>query len=101
MNIEGKCIIFSSDKGYSTSISKKNQDGEYERMYLAVQLPKGDELENKTQIIILDGFLSFYKTKDGLPKPKIVIMKYKKQEEQDKEIENSDIFSVTPEDLPF
>ena len=101
MNIEGKCMIFSSEKGYSTSISKKNQNGDYERMYLAVQLPKGDTLENKTQIDILDGFLSFYTTKDGLPKPKLVIMKYKTKEEQDKEIANCDIFSVTPEDLPF
>lgn len=101
MNIEGKCMIFSSEKGYSTSISKKNQNGEYERMYLSVQLPKGDSLENKTQIDILEGFLSFYNTKDGLPKPKIVIMKYKTQNELKEQNQNADIYNITPEDLPF
>ena len=45
-------MIFKSEYGYSTAISNKNQDGEYENMYLSVQLPKGVELENKTMIEI-------------------------------------------------
>ena len=76
MNISGKTMIFKSEYGYSTAISKKNQDGEYTKIYVSVQLPKGVELENKTMIEITKGFLSFYNTKDGLPKIKIVVMEY-------------------------
>ncbi len=45
-------------------------------MFIAVNFKKGVEVENKTKINITDGFLSFYKTKDGLAKPKIVVMEY-------------------------
>ena len=81
MNIEGKTIIFKNEYGYTTSVSKKNQDGSYDKMYLSIQLPKGTEVENKTIIDIQEGFLSFYKDKNGIAKPKIVVMKYKLHEE--------------------
>lgn len=82
MNIIGKTIVFKNDYGYSTTISKKNQDGSYDKMYVSLHFPIGEELENKTMIEIIDGFLSFYKTKDGLTKPKIVVMKFTTDEEQ-------------------
>lgn len=92
MNILGKTMIFKSEYGYSTAISKKNQEGQYDKMYLSVQLPKGIELENKTMIEITKGFLSFYNTKDGLPKIKIVVMEFSKEE-------NEEI--LNPSELPF
>lgn len=107
MNITGKTIIFRSQYGYSTTISKKNQDGEYERMYVSVQLPKNIELENKTVIEITNGFLSFYNTKDGLPKIKIVVMEFTTDEEQKyiqeerQAIQNEEIYGVQGSDLPF
>ena len=107
MNISGKTMIFKSEYGYSTTISKKNQDGEYEKMYLSVQLPKGVELENKTMIEITKGFLSFYNTKEGLPKIKIVVMEYKiDEEEQYKQeerqaIQDEEIYGISQDDLPF
>lgn len=74
MNIAGKTRIFKNDRGYySIGISNKKQDGTYENMYIATQLPKGTELENKTDIEITKGFLSFYKNQNGLAIPKIVI----------------------------
>lgn len=76
MNVIGKTMLFKNEYGYSTSISHKNQDGEYERMYVAVQLPKGTELENKTEIDITKGFLSTYKSKEE-QRLKIVVMEYK------------------------
>ncbi len=76
MKITGETMIFKNDKGYSTSISSKKEDGSYENMFIAVNFKKGVEVENKTKINITDGFLSFYKTKDGLAKPKIVVMEY-------------------------
>lgn len=76
MNITGRTMIFKSEYGYSTAISNKNQEGNYDKMYLQVQLPKGIELENKTMIEIQKGFITFYKTKEGLPKIKLVIIDF-------------------------
>jgi hypothetical protein len=107
MNITGKTMIFKSQYGYSTTISKKNQDGEYERMYVSVQLPKNIELENKTVIEITNGFLSFYNTKDGLPKIKIIIREFTTDEEQKyiqeerKAIQNEEIYGIQDSNLPF
>lgn len=107
MNITGKTMIFKSQYGYSTTISKKNQDGEYERMYVSVQLPKNIELENKTVIEITNGFLSFYNSKDGLPKIKIVVREFTTDEEQKymqeerEAIQNEEIYGVQNSDLPF
>lgn len=77
---------------YSTSISSKNIDGTYDKMYIAVQFPKGTTIENKTDITIIESFMSFYKNKDGLAKPKIVVMKFE-QESKDEFVSN--------EQLPF
>ena len=93
MNITGKTLIFKNDYGYTTTISKKNQNGEYERMYISVQLPKGIELENKTMIDINKGFLSFYKNKQGLSQIKLVVMEY----QTENEIQDNDYIN----DLPF
>jgi len=76
MEVAGRTMIFKNDKGYSTTISNKKQDGSYDKMYIAVQLPKGVELENKTKIEITKGFLSFYQNKDGLAKIKVVVQEY-------------------------
>lgn len=82
--------------GYSTAISKKNQDGSYNKMYLSVQLPKGIELENKTNIEITKGFLSFYPAKDGSQKLKLVIMDFDAEQKV-----NIDELDITKSDLPF
>lgn len=105
MKITGETTIFKNDNGsYSTSISNKTMDGKYEYMSISVTLKKGIEIENKTKINILDGFLSFYKTKDGLPKIKLVIMDFEylmvdalkimKGEDKAFEVDNTD-------ELPF
>lgn len=103
MNVSGEIMIFKNEYGFSTSISRKNQNGEYEKMYLSVQLPKGVELENKTKINITKSFLSFYKNKQGLPQVKIVVMEYKTDEEvQEREaIQNEDSYEMNFGNLPF
>lgn len=108
MNISGKTMIFKSEYGYSTTISNKNQNGEYERMYLSIQLPKGVELENKTFINITNGFLTFYKNKQGLPQIKAIVMNYEIDEEeqykqQEREaIQNEGSYEeIFGEQLPF
>lgn len=93
MKITGETMIFSNDKGFSTTISNKKEDGTYENMFIPVNFKRDISVPNKTKINILDGFLSFYKTRDGLPKIKAVIMSFE-QEGQAKE-------SIDKSDLPF
>ena len=107
MNIIGETIIYKNDYGYSTNISRKNQNGEYENMYISVQLPKGIEFENKTKINIIKGFMTYYTTKDGLPKIKIVVMEYELDEEyktiqeERKAIQNEQEYQLNNDMLPF
>jgi len=65
MNIVGRTKVFRNEREgkvyYTTSISNKNKDGNYEYMTVDIQLPRGTELENKTDIDVTNGFLSFYK----------------------------------------
>lgn len=80
MNISGSMRIFRKDyEGsifYSTTISKKDEFGNYENLYINVQLPKDIALDNNTKINVTRGFLSFYKTKEGLPKIKVVVQAF-------------------------
>lgn len=97
MKISGETMIFKNDKGYyETSISNKKEDGTYENMYVSVNFKKGIEVENKTKINILDGFLSFYKNKEGLPKIKLVILDFISVGQ---EIESDTLLDSS--DLPF
>ena len=75
-NISGEIIVYKNEYGYYTTIRNKNIEGNYDKMYVTIQLPKGQELENKSVIIIEKGFLSFYKDKNGLPKVKAVIREF-------------------------
>lgn len=59
-NFSGEVMIFKNDKGfYSTTLSKKNQDGSYTNAYVAVAFKKGVDIPNKTKINIKNGFLTF------------------------------------------
>lgn len=89
LQIVGTTRIFAKEINgktlYSTSVSSKKQDGTYDRMYIAVQLPKNTVLQNNTDITILEGFMSFYKSQEGLAKIKIVVMKFEKEEAAEEE----------------
>ena len=80
MEIKGKTRIFKNETNgsiwYNTSIANKLQDGNYEYMSINVQFPKDTEIENKTTIDITKGFISFYKDKNGMPKPKIIVQEW-------------------------
>jgi len=80
MKITGETMIFATDfengRSYSTTIRKKVDENTYEKMYIQIQFRKDISLENKTRINILDGFLTFYKTKNGIATPKIVVLSF-------------------------
>ena len=56
MKVSGETMIFTNDKGYSTTISNKKEDGTYENMFIAVNFRKGVSVDNKTKINITNGF---------------------------------------------
>lgn len=107
MNILGDVRIYKKEINgkelYSTTISNKNQNGDWDKMYLSVQLPRNTTLENGTDINITKGFLSFYKTNEGLPKIKIVIQEFQTKEEiEEREaIINEQNYNINDDDLPF
>ena len=80
MNISGTMRIYKNNyegrETYSTTISKKDQFGNYENLYISVQLPQGTSLENNSKINVTKGFLSFFKTRQGLPKIKAVVQEF-------------------------
>ena len=112
MNITSKeiTIYTREDKDgkihYRAGLSTKKQDGSYDIAYIDVKMPKETKLENKTKIIITNGFLSFYNYKDKENKQHtiwyIVVLDYTTQ----KQLEETQVYEVESYteqqlDLPF
>lgn len=72
-------MIFRNDyngkASYSIGLSKKKQDGNYEKGYINVSFKKGVELQNQTKIKIKQSWLDFYK-KENKTIPYIFINDY-------------------------
>ena len=106
MNISGTMRIFKNEyegrTSYSTTISKKDQEGNYENMYIGVQLPRDIALENNSKINVTKGFLSFYKTNQGLSKVKAVVQEFEEEQVQESTPNFYDNASnYYGDDLPF
>jgi hypothetical protein len=86
---------------YSTSLSRKTMEGKWENMYIPVTIPKNKVVSNGDNIFVKNGFWSWYKTNDGLPKVDIVIMDFDILGEQ--ALENDVFEEIESEelDLPF
>lgn len=102
MNINGKTMIFRNDyEGkayYKTSIQNTMYEGKDQYMSVDVQIPKDKSINNMTVIDVTKGFLSFYKTKEGLPKVKMIVQEYTETEKK----ESTPDFEVSmSDDLPF
>jgi hypothetical protein len=71
--------VFKNQYGYST-LAKNGDD----KMYISVQFKKGNEPNtDRAKIKINNGFFSMYKNKVGLAFPKLVIMDYTIEGEQE------------------
>lgn len=107
MNISGKCIIYAKEYNgkalYSTKISQKNINGEWESMFINVQFPKNTNISDKTKIEVTKGFEGFYKDKNGLPHIKYIIQEYTTEDEQiEREgIMNEQDYDINNDILPF
>lgn len=67
-----KITVYNGQYGFST-LAKNGED----KMYIQVQFKKGTEpMGDSARIDIKEGFFSMYKDKNGLAKPKLVIMEY-------------------------
>lgn len=92
---------------YTIELSNKKQDGTYENGYINCRFKKDVELENQTKIIIKNGFISFYKTKNKDTVPLLFITDF---EEVNGNIVNNETTNdpyeeigeiIKDEDLPF
>ena len=67
-----KLTVFKNQYGFST-LAKNGED----KMYISVQFKRGSEPEGeKARIKINDAFFSMYKNKAGFAFPKLVVMDY-------------------------
>ena len=89
--------IYVNKGNYGWQTQAKNGD---DRMYIDVNFKKGIEPEETfLRIDIKDAFFSMYKTKTGLPKPKLVIMDYEKISKE--EYQQNEFEINNTDDLPF
>ena len=96
---------------YTIGLSNKKQDGTYENGYINCRFKKDVELENKSKIIIKNGFISFYKTKNNDTVPLLFITEFDKEYHRQEEVKTEPIEETDPysqigleiedEDLPF
>lgn len=78
MKLVDKLMVYKGQYGFSTLL-KNNED----KLYVQVGFRKGFEpTQEKVMINIKDGFLSFYKDKNGLAKTKIVVLEYEEFEQR-------------------
>jgi hypothetical protein len=100
MKLVERLMVYKGQYGYSTLL--KNND---DKLYVQVGFKKGQEpYGEKAMIDIKDGFLSFYKDKNGLAKPKIVILEYTELETQQNNVPSftdNDVPPMDDSDLPF
>lgn len=100
--VEPKGMVFKNEHetngekwySYSFSVSSKNQDGEWENASMPVKFwAKVTPPENKTRIVIKDGWLKPYKFKDGN-----VVGWFVKEYEV---VEDSGFSALVQDDVPF
>lgn len=65
--------VFDNGVSYSTTISHKNVNDEYENAFINVRFKKDVDLDNKCKIIIKNAWLDFYQNKNGKDVPYIFI----------------------------
>ena len=104
-------MIFRKDyngkASYSLGLSKKKQDGSYEKGYISANFKKGIELQNQTKIKIKSAWLDFYK-KDKSTIPTIFINEFEvvndipvEQLTTKTDFDIGQQIEITDEDLPW
>lgn len=97
---------------YSLGLSKKGQDGKYQNGYIGCKFKNGVDIENKTNIYIKNGWLTFYLDKSNKTVPYIFINEFTTVEQTIEQAKESDPLDkavnefaneieLTDADLPF
>ena len=109
-------MIFRKDyegrPSYTMGLSKKKQDGTYDNAYIPVRFKKNVELQNQTNIYIKEGWITFFKTREGKAIFYIFINDFTTVKEEANEYKDASIktntnalnsinVSITDKDLPF
>ena len=93
---EGETRIFRRDLDngktiYSTTLSQKNIKGEWEQVFIDIKFKKDVDIQDRQDIIINNGWLTFYKKENGLVKFSIFVNDFIEKEKD----------FVSDGDLPF
>ena len=105
LTITGDCMVFRKDfddrPAYSIGISRKKDDGSYEKAYFPVQFKKDVIVENMTKIDIKNSWFSFYASKDD-PKKKTVFLFIGEFTPDAPEVpQGFEYAQITEDDIPF
>lgn len=102
-NVTGETMVFAKDYNdrrlYSTTLGKKNQDGTWDNGYINLQFKKDVKLLNKTKIDIKNGWLTFYKSKDGKSVFYIFVNEFERLADSDDP--TPDGFAQLADEIPF
>lgn len=93
-NVQGTMRVWANEREYkkksftvfSTSIGKKNDDGEYDNLYFDVLFKKNEapEIEDGCiEINITKGFITLKVDKKGAIRPAVMVMEYETDENSD------------------
>lgn len=105
VHITGECTVYRNDKWgypvYSAKLSTQ-RDGQWIYDYIQLSFPSGTDIPNDTEILIKDGFFSFYVKNDGTNVHKIIITSFDIINQAVGDIDVPvDNISSDPLDLPF
>lgn len=101
-NIKGEMRLYAHEREYknssfttfSTSIGKKNEDGEYDNVYFDVIFKKGEEPnvnEGPFDITIKKGFITLKNYKDGTVHLAVMILEYVIVTDEDEDDDDDDM----------
>ena len=65
---------------YSTRISKKDKEGNYQNAFIPVQFKKDINVEDRSKIMIMNGWLDCYMNKENKPVFTIFISEFSTEE---------------------
>lgn len=104
-HFEDGTMVFRKDYNgkalYSVGLSKKDVDGNRIYGYIAAKFRKGIELDDKTRIIVKNGWLDFYK-KGNITVPQIMITEFEVAKPVPQNAAPSQAyFEAIDEDMPF
>lgn len=69
---------------FSTPVGQKNENGEWDNLYIDIVFPKEDKIafEGSAIVKVEDGFVTFYTSRSGEKKVKVVLLDYDFIEEE-------------------